>query len=120
MNQKIKYIGLLAILPLAMVALAPELIGDAYALQEDENQTEEETLIDIFTISEIGENMYKAVFTVSNNSDKDIQKYQILQVSSDSSSKDTFVAWISANSYTYVPVIIEATDSATINAELAN
>ncbi len=120
MNQKIKYIGLLAILPLAMVALAPELIGDAYALQEDENQTEEETLIDIFTISEIGENMYKAVFTVSNNSDKDIQKYQILQVSSDSSSKDTLVTGISANSYTYVPVIIEATDPATINAELAN
>jgi len=34
MNQKIKYIGLLAILPLAMVALAPELIGDAYAYQQ--------------------------------------------------------------------------------------
>ena len=31
MNQKIKYIGLLAILPLAMVALAPELVEDAYA-----------------------------------------------------------------------------------------
>ncbi len=36
MNQKIKYIGLFAILPLAMVALAPELIGDAYALQKAE------------------------------------------------------------------------------------
>ncbi len=31
MNQKIKYIGLLAILPLAMVALAPELVADAHA-----------------------------------------------------------------------------------------
>jgi len=31
MNQKMKYIGLLAILPLAMVALAPELIDDAFA-----------------------------------------------------------------------------------------
>ena len=31
MNQKIKYIGLLAILPLAMVALAPELVDDAFA-----------------------------------------------------------------------------------------
>ena len=31
MNQKIKYIGLLAILPLAMVALAPELVEDAHA-----------------------------------------------------------------------------------------
>ncbi len=36
MNQKIKYIGFLAILPLMMVALAPELIGDAYALQKAE------------------------------------------------------------------------------------
>jgi hypothetical protein len=31
MNQKMKYIGLFAILPLAMVALAPELIDDAFA-----------------------------------------------------------------------------------------
>ncbi len=30
MNQITKYIGLLAILPLALVALAPELIGDVY------------------------------------------------------------------------------------------
>jgi len=116
MNQITKYIGLLAILPLAMVALAPELIVDAYAQKAGGSSTS----IDIFAISEIGENMYKAVFTVSNNSDKDIQKFQTLQVSSDSSSKVTFVAWISANSYTYVPVIIEATDPATISAELVN
>ncbi len=31
MNQKIKYIGLLAILPLVMVALAPEHVADAHA-----------------------------------------------------------------------------------------
>jgi len=31
MKQITKYIGLLAILPLAMVALAPELIDDAFA-----------------------------------------------------------------------------------------
>ena len=31
MKQKIRYIGLFAILPLAMVALAPELIDDAFA-----------------------------------------------------------------------------------------
>ena len=87
---------------------------------KDQNQTEEETSVEIFAISEIGENLYKAVFTVSNNSDEDIQKFQTLQVSSDSSSKDTLVSWISENSYTYVPVIIEATDPATISAELAN
>ena len=31
MNQKMKYIGLFAILPLVMVALAPELVNDAFA-----------------------------------------------------------------------------------------
>ncbi len=31
MNQKMKYIGLFAILPLAMIALAPELVDDAFA-----------------------------------------------------------------------------------------
>ena len=36
MNQITKYIGLLAILPLAMVAFAPDLIGDAFALQKAE------------------------------------------------------------------------------------
>ena len=36
MNQITKYIGLLAILPLAIVALTPELIADAYALQKAE------------------------------------------------------------------------------------
>jgi len=31
MNQKIKYIGLFAILPLAMIALSPDFIGEADA-----------------------------------------------------------------------------------------
>jgi len=35
MNQKIKYIGLFAILPLAMVALAPELVNDADAYKAE-------------------------------------------------------------------------------------
>ncbi len=38
MNQKMKYIGLFAILPLAMVALAPELVNDAFA-QKAEGST---------------------------------------------------------------------------------
>ena len=32
MKQSIKYIGLLAILPLAMVALSPDIIADAHGL----------------------------------------------------------------------------------------
>ncbi|MFQ5572814.1 MAG: hypothetical protein ACE5EJ_01035 [Nitrosopumilaceae archaeon] len=38
MNKKLRSIGLLAILPLALVALAPELIGDVYG-QEAEGST---------------------------------------------------------------------------------
>ncbi len=37
MNQKTKYIGLLAILPLAMVALAPELVSDVFAEKAEGN-----------------------------------------------------------------------------------
>ena len=35
MNQKIRYIGILAILPLVMVALTPDLIGHADALKAE-------------------------------------------------------------------------------------
>ena len=35
MNQKMKYIGLLAILPLVMVALSPDFISDADAQKSD-------------------------------------------------------------------------------------
>ncbi len=35
MKQITKYIGLLAILPLAMIALAPELIGDVYGQEAE-------------------------------------------------------------------------------------
>ncbi len=35
MNQKMKYIGLFAILPLVMVALAPELVDDAFAQKSE-------------------------------------------------------------------------------------
>ena len=38
MNQTIKNVGLLAILPLAMVALTPDLIGEAYAASFDPDQ----------------------------------------------------------------------------------
>ena len=35
MKQSLRYIGLLAILPLAMVALAPELVDDAFAQKSE-------------------------------------------------------------------------------------
>ena len=35
MNKKLRNVGLLAILPLALVALAPELIGDVYGQEAE-------------------------------------------------------------------------------------
>jgi len=37
MNKTLKFIGLLAILPLALVALTPDLIGEANAYESEEN-----------------------------------------------------------------------------------
>jgi len=37
MNTTLKFIGLLAILPLALVALTPDLIGEADAFESEEN-----------------------------------------------------------------------------------
>jgi len=37
MNKTLKFIGLLAILPLALMALTPDLIGDADAARNDAN-----------------------------------------------------------------------------------
>jgi hypothetical protein len=37
MNQKTKYIGLMALLPLAMIALAPELVDNAFAQESEGN-----------------------------------------------------------------------------------
>jgi len=46
MNKTLKFIGLLAILPLALVALTPDLIGEADAYESEENiiQTSNSTL----------------------------------------------------------------------------
>ena len=38
MNQKLRNIGLLAILPLAMISLAPELISDVYGEKAEGSQ----------------------------------------------------------------------------------
>ena len=37
MNKTLKFIGLLTILPLALVALTPDLIGEADAYESEEN-----------------------------------------------------------------------------------
>jgi hypothetical protein len=39
-NQKWKYLGLLAILPLALVSFAPDLVDDAYAQKSEGNPSQ--------------------------------------------------------------------------------
>ncbi len=47
MNQKTKYIGMLAIIPLVMIAIVPNYIGEADAFESEENiiQVSNSTLV---------------------------------------------------------------------------
>ena len=74
--------------------------------------------VEVFGISALGENMYKVVFTVYAGNE-DLQE-ELLQVSSDISQKEAQIPNLFADSYTYVPVLIQADVPATISAELAN
>ncbi len=61
--------------------------------------------------------MYKATFTVYAGNEDLLDG--VLHVSSDIADKDAPTR-IVANSYGYVPVLIQADDPSTISAELAN
>ncbi len=154
MNQKIKYIGLLALLPLLTVPLTIDyavadtaqakghpggnvvafgdktkhiVCGDrlcseypggraAYEAEtapiEEKETNPEGPYVEQFGISALGENMYKVTFTVYAGNE-DLQG-GILQVSSDISHKEAQITDLFANSYTYVPVLIQADDPSTI------
>ncbi len=155
MKQITKYIGLLAILPLALVALSPSLIGEAEAAiqhsvgtpnqsfgsadspvcggalcgdssantEVEQTKASEDTkskgvaYVEQFGISALGEGMYKVTFTVYAGNEDLLDG--VLHVSSDVADKDAPTR-IVANSYGYVPVLIQADDPSTISAELAN
>ena len=110
MNKTTKYLGLVTILSIFTVALSSDYIDEAEAL--------EDPYIEIFGISAMEEGMYKVVFTVYNPTNENIQRWLLLHVSSDTSHKEARSSWISANSYTYVPVLIHADDPSTITATL--
>jgi len=160
MNQKIKYIGLLAILPLLTIPLTIDyavadtaqakghpggnvvsfgektkniVCGDRLCSEypggraaydagtepvEEEETNQEGQYVEQFGISALGENMYKVVFTVYAGNE-DLQD-GLLQVSSDISQKEALIPNLFADSYAYVPVLIQADDPSTISAEIAN
>ncbi len=155
MNKTQKFIGLLAILPLALVALSSGLIGEAAAATQysvgtpnqsfgsanspvcggalcseslantevEQTKASEDTkpkgaaYVEEFGITSLGEGMYKATFTVYAGNEDLLDG--VLHVSSDVADKDAPIR-IVANSYGYVPVLIQADDPSTISAELAN
>ncbi len=156
MNKTIKNVGLLAILPIFMIALAPDYIGEADAATQFSNGTPNQSFgsagspvcggalcgesttnaeveetkasedtklkgvpyVEEFGITSLGEGMYKVTFTVYAGNE-DLQ-WELLQVSSDISHKEAPIPNLFADSYTYVPVLIQADDPSTISAELAN
>ncbi len=153
MNQKIKYIGLLALLPLLTVPLTTDyavadtakakghpggdvrafgdntkdiVCGDKLCSEIEDKQVTKKVketnpqgpYVELFGISSLGENMYKVTFTVYAGNEE--LQDGILQVSSDISQKEAQISNLFADSYTYVPVLIQADDPSTISAELAN
>ena len=110
MDKKIKFIGLLLILPSLLVLTNSNYVYEAEALGDP--------YIEMYSISALENDMYKVIFTVHNPTSKNIHQWLLVHVSSDTSSKDVRSSWISANSYTYVPVLIQADDPSTITAEL--
>ncbi len=153
MNQKIKYIGLLVLLPLLTVPLTIDyavadtaqakghpggnvvafgdktkhiVCGDKLCSEIDDKTVTKKVketnpegpYVEQFGISALGENMYKVTFTVYAGNE-DLQD-ELLQVSSDISQKEAQIPNLFADSYAYVPVLIQADDPSTISAELAN
>ena len=109
MNQKTKkYTGLLAILPLFLVALTPSLIGAADAAEGPQ--------VELTKVIREGENAYDVVFKVSAGSE-DLKEGRLI-VTSDSWQREALVRSIDANSFTSTNQIrVIAEDPSTISAE---
>jgi len=63
MNQRAKYIGLLAILPLVMVAIAPDFIGEADAVNVG---TVDDGSGDRLTMRDTGQSVEKYLESLAN------------------------------------------------------
>ncbi len=109
MNQKTKkYTGLLAILPLFLVAIAPYYIGAADAIEGPQ--------VELHRITQENGNAYEVSFKVYAGSE-DLKSGKLL-VTSDISEGETLFRSVAADSFTTTNKIpIAADDPSTISAE---
>ena len=125
MNQITKYIGLLAILPLVMVALAPELIGDAYAqiaegspgIVSSEVPKIDPPVIRIISVTNFSgesENTFNAIFQLSAGNEN-IEDVQIV-IESDRDVVWTIVNGLFAHDSSINSVKIQVIDPTSITA----
>jgi len=114
MNQKIKYIGLLAILPLAMVALAPELVDDAYA----QKAAPVVKIVSVNNFSGESENTFNAIFQLSagNENVEDV----LIVIESDRDIILTTVNSLFAQDSSINSVKIQALDPTSITATIVH
>ena len=122
MNQKIKYVGLFAILPLFMVALSPDLIGDADARKGNGvdgdfvSQAPYIEKVSVTPFSAESPDSYKASFLVYAGG-LPMSDVTIL-VTSDRDQQTTEIAGISALSSSLATVIIKASDPSSTSVEI--
>jgi len=125
MNQITKYIGLLTILPLAMVALAPELVDDAYAqIAEGSPGTVSNEvpkidppvikIVSVTNFSAESDNTFNAIFQLSAGNEN-IEDVQIV-IESDRDIIWTIVNGLFAHDSSTNSVKIQALDPTSITA----
>ena len=123
MNQTIKNVGLLAILPLFMVAMAPGYIGDADALlgpgksvtNVPEANPEIQTL-EVVNFSAKSPQKFNAVYKITSG-DADLENIQIL-FKSDKGNVQTTIGSLAAHSSSINTVKIPAQDPSSVTAEV--
>ena len=150
MNQKTKYIGMLAIIPLVMVAIVPNYIGEADALNQhfvaieklkvlnavSEQPTAELSLVQVFEPTETTATQIPTKGFVPRSADDGAKTYQVVYRVLNAVDSDVRNIEISVSSDTQtvsgelqgdleikrstISVLIQAHDPASISAEIAD
>ncbi len=123
MNQTIKNVGLLAILPLFMVAMAPSYIGDADALlgigrsvTNVPGATPDIQILEVVNYSAKSPQTFNAVYKITSG-DTDLENIQIL-FKSDKGNVQTTIGSLVAHSSSINTVKISAQDPSSVTAEV--
>jgi len=150
MNQKTKYIGMLAIIPLVMVAIVPNYIGEADASYQDfgaietlkvlnavqEQPTAELSLVQISEPKETNNLSVEELKRGSQSADNSATAYKVLYRVLNAVDSDVQNVEISVNSdtqtvseelignldsrHSIISVVIEADDPSSISAEIVD